>query len=245
MSQLTLPDDIYYRIMTAMGYPIVTESDLGITREQIEDLLILPALKNVYFKWFPKTENDAISVNTTFEVPFPDEYTWGLLDLRLNTNPYYATAKTGNPLINELSIRATSGGYNNMWGTGNDYGYSQVEYQQRAYRQSIIDTYKGFKKNIDYQNRKVTGYTNVAGQLSITWAKYSTDWGDIDFRFQEDTIKLAQSYILQYFGQLRNQINTNNADELDGGDLIDRAETLYEEVMEAWKQYPRVTILRG
>lgn len=242
---MTLPDDIYNRIMTAIGYPIVTEETLGVTREQIENLLILPALKNVYFKWFPKRDFTTAHVTTTFDIPFPDEFTWGVLDLRLNTNPYWATTKTGNPLINELSIKVSSGGYNDMWNTGNDYGYSEVEYMQRAQRQSIINTYKGFKKTIDYQNKKVTGYTNVAGSLSVTWAKYSTDWNDVDFRFEEDTIKLAQSYILQYFGAIRNQINTNNADELDGGALIDRAETLYEEVMEAWRNYPRVTILRG
>lgn len=242
---MTLPDDIYFRIMTVMGYPITTEDDLGITREQIESLLILPAIKNVYFKWFPKKEYTTAQINTTFEIPFPDEYTWGVVDLRLNTNPYWATQKTGNPLINEINIRKSTGGYADMWNTGNDYGFSEVEYMQRAQRQSIIDTYKGFKKTIDYQNRKITGYTNVSGQLSITWAQFSEDWNDIDFRFEEDTIKIAQSYILQYFGAIRNQINTNNADELDGGALIDRAETLYEEVMEAWKNYPRVAIIRG
>jgi hypothetical protein len=245
MSELTLPDDIYFRIMTAMGYPIVTEEELGVTREQIEDLLILPALKNVYFKWFPKQEFDSHRITTQFDIDFPDEFTWGIIDLRLNTNPYWATQKTGNPLINEMSIKISSGGYNNMWNSGNDYGYSAAEYSQRALRQSVVDTYKGFKKTIDYKNRKVTGYTNVSGELSITWAKFSYDWADVDFRFEEDTIKLAQSYVLQYFGQIRNQINTNNADELDGGDLIDRAETLYSEVMEAWRGYPKVTILRG
>jgi len=245
MSQLTLPNDIYGRIMTAIGYPIITEEELGITRDNIEDLLILPALKNIYFKWFPKKGYTDTDITSTFEIPFDDAYTWGVLDLRLNTNPYYATTRTGNPFINDLSIRVASGGYGNMWNSGNDYGYSEVEFTQRALRQSIVDSYKGFKKKVDYANRTVSGYTNVSGKLSITWAKYSTDWDDVDFRFQEDVIKLAQSYILQYFGQIRNQVSTNNADELDGGDLIARADDLYTEVMENWRNFPKVTILRG
>jgi hypothetical protein len=246
MSELTLPDDIYQRILTCMGYPIVSEEDLGVTREQVEDLLILPALKNVYFKWFPKQEEDTYEISTTYDISFPDEWTWGVLDLRLNTTPYYSTIKTGNPLINEINIRdASSGGYRDMWNSGNDYGYSQVEYTERSLRQSIIDTYKAFKKSIDYQNRRVKGYTNTAGQLSIIWAKYSLDWNDVDFRQEEQVIKLAQSYILEFFGRLRDQEAGQNPADLDGGSLIDRAEALYEEVMESWKNYPRAVILRG
>jgi len=246
MSQLTLPDDIYQRIMTCMGYPIVSETDLEVTRDQVEDLLILPALKNIYFKWFPVKEEASYQVNSTFSVDFPDEQTWGVLDLRLNTRPYYSTIKTGNPLINDLNIRqAESRGYANMWNTGNDYGYSEVYYAEKARRQSITDTYKGFKKTIDYANRKVTGYSNITGQLSIIWAKYSLDWASVDFRFEEDVIKLAQSYVLHYFGSLRNQISTSSPDDLDGGELISRAEELYEEVTEKWKNYPKVVLLRG
>jgi len=242
---LTIPDTIYKRIITCIGYPILSESDFKITSDDIKELFILPVVRDLYFKRFPLKEFTSHQVSSTFSIDFPDADTWGVVDLRLNTAEFSTAQKSGNPLINEINIKQT-GGLNgvNMWGTGNDYGFTEARYMNQSYQNASKATYQAFKKIIDYPNRKVTGYTNTMGTVSITWAKYSEDWANIDYRFEEDVIQLAQSYILQYFGGLRNQMNTSMPDEVDGSDFIDRAETLYDRVIEKWKKYPKINIVR-
>ncbi len=245
MSTLTISDYDYQRILTAVGYPIINESDLGVTEEFLKDHLILPALKENFFKWFPITESDQYGIGTSFSIDFPDESTFGVTDVRLVVQGRGAV-RTGNPLINELNIKVKEGSYYNKWDTGNDYGYAEVFEMERARAQSTVSTNKSLRKHVDYQNRKVTGYSNITGDISITWAKHSNDFENIPFKFKEDVIKLAQSMILQYFGQLRNQTIDNGLPaSLDGAEFIDRADELYQEVMTKWRAYTKVVLLRN
>lgn len=241
---LTLPDTIYRRIITCIGYPVLTEADFKVTSTDIKELFILPAIKDMYFKRFPLKEHSSYEVTTTFDIPFPDDDTWGVLNVSLNTAAFSTAQKSGNPLINEINIKQSGGAGVGVWGTENDYGMTQALYDQRSYQGSNKATYQAFKKIIDYPNRKITGYTNTMGTISITWAKYSEDWANVDYRFQEDVIQLAQSYILQYFGDLRNQMNTNMPDEVNGDAFVDRADELYKRVTEKWAKYPKISIVR-
>ena len=57
MSTLTIDDYSYHRILTCVGWPIITEADLKVDSDFIKDYLILPPLKNIFFKlinqfWF-------------------------------------------------------------------------------------------------------------------------------------------------------------------------------------------------
>lgn len=244
MATITVPDNIYQRILTCIGYPIVQESDMGLTEDQILDLLILPPLKNVYYKWFPVLERKDYDTAAQFEVDFPDEQTFDVIDIRLVWQGVGGVGKTGNPLLDQLNIKV-KGQSRNKWDTGNDYGYTQVYYTEQAYSRARIQNVKALKQWIDYENRKVKGHTNATGKISITWAKWSNNWSGVRFKFEEDVIKLCQSYILQYFGNLLNQGTGDLPTELNGDQMIDRAETLYDEVMEKFKQYSKIVILRG
>jgi len=244
MNELTISDYDYQRILTAVGYPVITEEDLGITADDIKNLLILSSLKNVFFKWFPVLDREQVSIGTSFSIDFPDEYTFGVTDIRL-VPPGSGTSKTSNPLINEAIIKVRSGGHYNKWGSGNDYGYSQVYEMEKARAQSAISINKSLKKIVDYTNRKITGYSNIAGELSITWAKFSEDFDDVPHKFKEDVIKLAQSAVLRYFGMLRNQsVDNGIPSSLDGTEFLDRADTLEEEVMNKFKNFSKVVLIR-
>lgn len=244
MSNLQISQNDYHRILTCVGYPVISETDLGVSADNLKDLFILPALQNVYFKWFPIKDNQDYSINSTFNIDFPDINTFGVLDVRFIWRTYGYGVKTGNPLIDERNISPARKA-KNMWDTGNDYGYSQVDQMEKAYQRAKLQNEKAVKKSIDYQNRKITGYTNTSGRLSVIWAKYSTDFNDVEHRFKEDVIKLSQSYILQYFGRLYNQGAAGLPTEIDGNDFVDRADELYEEVMTKFKQFTKPIILRG
>jgi hypothetical protein len=244
MATLSIPDNIYNRIITCVGYPVINESDLGLTKDQILDLLILPALKGIYYKWFPIQERVDYDVGSTFEIDFPDDNTFGVLDSRLVWRGTGATLPSNNPLINDRYITIRGQNKRNMWNTGNDYGYTRVYYAERAYSQASIRDVQAIKQWVDYQNRKLKGHTNTAANLSVTWAKYADDWTGVQHRFEEDAIKLSQSYVLQYFGNLLNQGTADLPTELTGDSMIDRGETLYEEVMEKFRRFTKPVLLR-
>jgi hypothetical protein len=244
MATLSIPDNIYNRIITCVGYPIISENDLGITKDQILDLLILPALKDIYYKWFPITEKKDYEISIDFEIDFPDDNTFGVIDSRLVWKGTGSTLPTSNPLINERYIKVRNQSGRNMWYSGNDYGYTQVYYAERALSRSQINSIKALKQWVDYANKKLKGHTNTTAKLSVTWAKYADDWSGVQFKFQEDVIKLAQSYILKYFGNLLNQGTADLPTELNGDNMIDQGETLYDEVITKFKQYTKPILLR-
>ncbi len=246
MSNLIIEETDYKQILTALGYPILQETDFGIVEENIKDLFILHVLKNIYFKWFPLKEEDTYAISTNFSIDFPDSNTFGIVDARLVRLSNRGSIRSNNPLINEanIKIRAQSG-YANKWDTGNDYGFAQVENIERSYQTSLAAYNKAVKKWVDYETNQLKGYSNISGDLSVTWAKYSENFNDVPHKFKNDVIKLSQSYLLEYFGRLRNQGTADLPTELTGDDFIDKAETLKDEVMEKFKQYTKSVVLRG
>lgn len=249
MAVLQISTTDYHRILTAVGYPIIKEDDLGLSTDQIKDLLILPALKNVYFKWFPIRELQEVAAGSTFEIDFPDVNTFGVLDARLVWKKYNSNVSSGsNPFVYGMNVTVRSSGSpgrnSNMWDTGNDYGYSRVYDAEQAELQARLSSNKSLRINVDYENNKVKGYTNVAGNIVIIWAKYSDNFSAVQHRFKEDVIKLSQAYILRYFGDLFNQGSAALPDELDGTSFSDRGDELYEEVLEKWRTYTKPVLLR-
>jgi len=228
-----------------MGYPIITEEDLGISSDDIKDLLILPPMKNVYFAYFPKIKESHYEVNSTFSINFPDEFTFGLRDARINTKAYYTSGVTNNPFVNQINVRVKQGGMGmNMWGTGNDYDFSQVKIFESSERQAYIESGRATSIYVNYDDRKIEGYTNTYGDLSVDWARYSNDWNSVRFQHVEELIKLCQSYVAEYFGNLFNMDNAAVPNELEGSDLLSKAEDLRTEVMEKWSKRAKVVILR-
>ena len=249
MATLQIDTTDYHRILTAIGYPVIKEEDLGLSSDQIKDLLILPVLKNVYFKWFPIKEIQEITSGSNFEVDFPDVNTYGVIDARLVWKKYNSNASSGsNPFVYGMNVVVKSSGApgrnSNMWDTGNDYGYSQVYEAEQAEMQARISSNKSLRINVDYENRKVKGFTNVAGNVVITWAKYSDSFSSVQHRFKEDVIDLSKAYVLRYFGDLFNQGSAALPNELDGASLTDRGDELYEIVLDKWKNYTKPVLLR-
>ena len=248
-SILTIPDEQFQKITTCLGWPIVQVEDWGLTKDQLKDTFILHALKDIYYKWFPIINEQEYSVTSTFDIDFPDDDTFGIIDARLVwKRTAYDTSSGTNPFVYGQAINiksSVSGRSANMWNTGNDYGYAQVYEAERSLAQSRIDSNRGIKKRIDYTNRKITGFTNIAGKLVVEWAKYSTNWSGVQHRFENDVISLSQSVILEYFGRLLNFGTGNLPTEMTGDDLIDKAESLSDEVMNKWKSYSKVVLMRG
>lgn len=243
-STLQITDSIYGRILTCVGYPIITESDLKLTSDQIKDLLILPALED-YFRYFPIKNRQTYSVSSNISIDFPDSDTIGIVDARININPYSTGIRTGNPLINELNIKAGSSFNSRKWGTDNDYGYADVKIITRFRRHAALESGKAFTVKVDFTERELTGYTNTYGKLLVVWAKKSEDFDDVKFNQLQDAINLAQSYIMNYFGTIWSLDNSSLPNELDPSELLSQSSDKKQEVLEKWGAHTKPIVVRN
>lgn len=249
-----IPDDIFTQILTVMGAPFVTYAlegsdpkgyDLELTKPQIEEFIIKPALRE-YYRWFPIETYTTQSVSGPFEFPFPTAYVFSARDVRLTTN-LMNYGPTGNALVDERFIQSSGGLYGRgMYGTRNDYGMATARISRRVEMQSFIDKNKTFKWHVIENQKKITGFSNVAGTVAITWASWSDSWDYVAFSQQQDVIKLCQGKVLEYFGNLRLQDNVPDAPvELNGQALIDKSEELIKEVYDKWVNFTTPIVFRG
>jgi len=98
---------------------------------------------------------------------------------------------------------------------------------------------------VDESNRKITGYTNITGELIITWAKHSYNFNEVPLSKLKDVIKLSQSILLRTLGMLRSQVNSGTSNEFNYQSFIDRADKLEEDVMTRWRGLTKVVLIRG
>ena len=249
-----IPDEIFTQILTCMGAPFITFAhdgedpagfDLELTKSQIEEFIIKQAMHD-YFRWFPIETYTTVSVSGPFEVQFPNEYTFFAKDVRMTTN-LMMYGPTGNALVDERFIQTTGGLYGRgMYGTRNDYGMNTANITRRLEMQSFTDKYKTFKWRVLENQRKVAGFSNIAGTMEITWASFSDDWSYVAFSQQQDVIKLCQGRILEYFGHLRLQDEVPDAPiTLQAQPLIDHGKELVTEVYEKWQNFTVPIIARG
>jgi hypothetical protein len=237
---ITITEDTYQEVISEIGYPVIGEEDLEMTRSQIQSLYVWPAMRE-FFRWFPKSEVSSHSITGSFSIPFPNDTTFGIVDSRLNTS-MSSGARTTSPFMNEIMIqgaRGTSG----VYGTRNDYGMLEARYMERATQRASNEYARAHKVTV--QGTNVIGYTNVPGELILTWAKFSTSFSDIPFIRQQNVIDLAKANTLEGFAMLRGQASIDAGIEFDVGAFRDRAQTLREEVMETWKQMTKVVVIRG
>lgn len=240
---MTISEIEYKQIISEIGHPVISEEDLEFSRTDIQDLFILPAMQE-YFIWFPKEEETSQKIAGRFDIPFPDSMTYGILDSRLNTTASGSDV-TSSPFVNELIFNSRTASTFGKYGTNNDYGMTQAAYLERAERRAVNDYAKAYKISVDESNQKVTGYTNVAGEIIITWAKFSDNFADIPFRRKPEVRDLARAYVLKGFAMLRGQMNTDIGVEFDTGVFEDRAQELEEKTLEKWKSMTKVAIIRG
>jgi hypothetical protein len=241
---LTIPEAKMKRILSLIGYPVVRLEDITgsyMTEDDVVEQLLWPALQE-YWEYFPLTEKETYSFSSTFEVSFPDEQTYGVISHKFLDGT--EGGKTASPFMNSILYTRSFGGGGNWYNTKRHYDMRSATMLEQSEHSSYTESQKAQKVNVDKKNRKVTGYSNVGSRLEIGWAKWSEDWSDIPFEDENDVIKLCQSNVLQFFGELRNQETGSLPTELSGDDFVSKAEDLREAVMEKWLESTRGPIIR-
>lgn len=237
---IVIEDQYYYEILTELGYPFVSEEDIEFTRSDIENYFILPAMRE-YFRWYPVTTEQSVPVSGRFSVPFEDLFTFGIVDARVNNDPSGSGA-TGNPLINELTYKHTGSG---RYGTRNDYDLTVARIYERMEAQGFINHGRSIKIKVDRKNRRVTGYSNLTGDLIITWAKWDNEFNVIPYNHINEVIALSKAYTLRKVAMLRGQQASNTEIEFNYDMFMQRADELEEGIIEKWRNHTKVVVMRG
>jgi hypothetical protein len=109
---------------------------------------------------------------------------------------------------------------------------------------SYISLRKAGTFTVDYEERCLKGYSNVAGILIISWAQYFWDWDKIRFEHTEDVIKMCKVYALRLVGGIRSQSDLNTGVTMDGTSFLEEANKLEEEVLtNRWEGRVPVVVL--
>lgn len=241
MTGITISDAYFSEITLPLGVPVLDVSDFELSKDEMKTLAILPAVRQ-YYTWFPLKEESDYAVGTSIQVPFPDDETFGAVDIRLNTAAYGAQGTTKNPFVDEVNFRPGGRG---QYGTPYDYNMFQSDVYDKMERQAVINKNKAFKVRINEAARTVTGFTNATGVLTIVWAKYSNDFANIPYNRVQEVIWLSQANLLRTLGMIRGQLDADTGADFNYDLFIKRADELEEKVMDKWKNFTKPVILRG
>lgn len=239
----------YYEILSEVGYPIVTESSLELSKEAVIDYAVYPSVRE-YWSWFPINQITSMQVSCSdFEIDFPtiENEKWsviGITDARVNTKRMNTGTVSSNVFLNNILYQVRGGNYG-QYGTRNDYGMTDYKIMYDAYNNSMQNTIRATRINVDMQNKKVKGFCNSVGELIVTWAEMSSVFDDIPFVRKTEVINLAKSKLLRLLYQLRMQVDASTGVKFNGDVFKGRADFLEEKVMKKWREMSKVVIIKS
>lgn len=245
---LEISEKDFNTIMGPLGYPAIPLDVLEFDEITIKNIFIQQAL-DYYFSRFPIRNSESWRKTSNFEIPFPDENTFGVVDARVNRKAYGATTKTEsvfqNALLYSTGTSKTNPAHlqpNSFRGLAPDE--AAIKLNQRLNTASNIALRSTERIRVEIQDRKVSGYVNVDGELIITWAKTSNNFNDVPFKDREYVISLAQSIVLKRFAMIRDQANTGQGVDFNTQPLHNEAEKQEQKAIDKWAKRRAVVVIR-
>lgn len=240
-------DDFYLnQIKSILAYPIVEMVHLD--DEQIKQFCIWPAMYRYFLKWPIQVENQIIHASTEMIIPFPDDDTIGLIDLR-------TVGKTG------LRAGTPNGQNSRFWDiiqynqnlkvkisdrNLNPEGLKYLTIMQQNLIGSISNFSDTFSHEVNYSERNIRVFsTSVNAQLLFTWAKTSNNFGMIKPTRILDVIELSKSYLLRHLASVGSMLSDSGSEKQINVDALNsRADTIEEKITTLWQDFPDIIALR-
>jgi hypothetical protein len=226
------------------AFPIV--DNIILTDNQIREVCVRPALRDYFTKFPIKVPEEQNISGAEIVVDFPDEYTYGVVDVRILASG--SSSGSGSSWFELLRWQNIGGGKSsNKYGIpGYNPGHiMQANLDSMQAHQSMINQYTTLKYRVEPHNKKVYAYTNGSGKLNITWAKYSNEFNAVEYSKINDVIKLCRANLLLHLGMASNMIEDGSEIDVNSDLLIDTAKEIREEVFEKWEQYPDIIVLHA
>ena len=214
--------------------------------DEIKSVCLFPAMID-YFNVFPKLETQRYQVSQTLDIPFPDEYVFGVTarvtdkdQIRYRVDPFYGLRQ---PVTTRGMIRKNRRSRVSLPISGLEI---RDGLNQRQLRDSLreLETYS---TEVDRENRVVHVFTTKACSVHLTWARFSMNFdNDVRFEQKRNVTDLAGAYLLEHAADAGSIIVDGTQEkEFNTDAMRSRAESIRERINEAWANHPRVLILRG
>ena len=233
------------QIKSCIGYPL--RYNIILDDNQIKDLCIERALRQ-YFKKFPIEElYDFIASGSKTEVDFPDDDTFGVLDIGIVNRGFAGDVSTSG----FWSVYAFNNLYSpkkawNIGKYGTSYQFSMNGFGDYENNLQVLGSYfnKGtINYNVDYKNKKVTVFSEIQGTCQIRWAKKSNSFSDVTYEQIDNVIMLCQAYLLEHLADTAGLVENVDDEKLNSAELKEKAMDRFEKVKTLWDAIPDVIII--
>jgi hypothetical protein len=242
-ASITIDEKYINEILSVAGYPVVTLEDFEIKeKSDLIDLVIRPALRE-YYSFFPIILPLTYDISSSdFNIDFPTNETFDVIDARVNTLGSTYARPVGNPLVDARYWWPSR----NSYGSGRyDYNTFNAYFKEKNALQSVIDTTKAIRIDVDQVNRKAYGYCNTFGKLNITWATYSNDFNAIPMIRMKEVLDLCKGYFLEKLVMIRGQQAGGLPVNFNYQLLLEKSKDLIDKTTKAWENYPKICILKS
>ena len=234
--------DDFAQILFELGCPPIPVEELEIQPNDIKELCVYPAMME-FFVWNPIVTKREYTVGVgNFAFDAPDENVLGIVSARMSGQMSRTTMNSGSPFINQLLYNPRPG---KVGGIPRSYEADEARIMERRLAQTTDPVFGARKVSYDPVTRQAVGFATIPSQVMISWGSMSLNMDDIDPLRKREAIKLAKSYTLRAFANVRSQQNSNTGVEFNYQIFLDRAEKLEEEVMEKWRTRTKVVVVRG
>jgi hypothetical protein len=235
-------------IKSVLAFPSV--DNLLLSDDQIKDYAVFPSLQK-YFNKFPIVVEQTQSIVSETFIPFPDDYTFGIVDARTvdvgligGVGGSFWDVVAFQSYNNSYIASKTSGAYGKK-----GYNPSGLVYQRDVQRQTLKsqqNQYVTIKSRVDYPNRQVIAYSSITGTLNISWAKYSDDFDDVQYEYKMDVVKLAQAELMLHLANSSAILVDSNLEVSINIDHLKQSATdMFNEVKERWDAIPTILLLHA
>lgn len=249
-SDIVISDTDLNYIYTHVGAPFVKKEDIEIEPDDVKENIIKPCLWK-YYTFFPIINKVTIGVNNTLTVmDYPSETTYGVAGYKVTkyTNQLQAGMAGMMPVTGANVFNTTAminGNVNRGYGTKYNFSTQLSDFATSKVTNDAFGNMFQVKHFEDMQDRRqIEFYSNMAGSIEVSFAEYCYDVNKVAFQRKYDFLDYAGSKFLLYISSLRDMINSDFPVEIDLSNLIDRANSIIENIEEKWNNSSNAVVLR-
>jgi len=238
LDYIEISDDDFNEIIQVVGYPFLNleEDILEIDKQGIITHVVRPSLRD-YYTYNPIKLEKSYIVNTTFSFDFPDDNVFNVIQCNINQNHPNLTLSLPqtNPYVNALNYSVVRG----------DKGYHRERAETMQYMKGISkgDLWESVKYNIDFDNKKLKGYTNIRGYLNVIWALCDSNFSNIKFEHKNDVITYCQGKLMLWYGRIHSFQTSNLPNEVDWDSFKTDGQEMIESILTKWKSKTKPILL--
>jgi len=261
IDNLQISDKDYNFILTAIGYPVIDEETLNylITKEDVEELVITPALET-FHQYFPKrvplvfqsTGTSSVLTKTSAELP---KNAFGILSAQFVTQSASSLGigamDSGvfyqNPFYSNAQVYSSGGGSiggMSMFGVPFGYGFETQRFQKMFYAKSLEASTKVYWYRYDPSTRSLSYKSNLIGNFYIDFATLDENIDNIDFTKKRSFLRYCQGALKVQIANTLALVDTQLPVQLNKELLKTDGDDLMEKEVNYWQEASTIPTMR-